>query len=266
MSEESFEVPWKGGGLLRGLFAPAREGRPTVVMAHGITSDRHEDASEEKRGVFDLLSASLQDHGVGSVRFDFSGHGKSDGRQRDVSPGAQADELRAVIQFARGRGAHDIALVGASFGAVATALVASREPALGPIVLVNPVVSLRRTFAEPETAWAKESFNEQGLARLEKEGALLLDGEFEIGSDFVREAREVDSERAFLALTTPTLWIHGTEDTYVSYAIARQTAGAVPDSSFISVVGSEHGFGELSTRKQVVALVSDWLLMSWGRI
>lgn len=48
-----------------------------VLLMHGINADLTEDRSSDKPGLFDLIVEGLSAKGIGSLRFDFRGHGKS---------------------------------------------------------------------------------------------------------------------------------------------------------------------------------------------
>jgi pimeloyl-ACP methyl ester carboxylesterase len=81
-----------------------------VVLVHGggVTC--------EEGGFFTRLAAGLADAGVASLRFDLRGHGKSDGRQKDLTLTTILNDIRVALTSLRdSTGAARLSLLGASF-------------------------------------------------------------------------------------------------------------------------------------------------------
>lgn len=70
--------------------------RATIVMVHGFGTDKHETAH-----YFDDVSTTMIDKNFRVVRFDFSGYGRSEGRQIDASYSKHVGDLNAVLDYAR---------------------------------------------------------------------------------------------------------------------------------------------------------------------
>jgi alpha-beta hydrolase superfamily lysophospholipase len=228
--------------------------RGVVVLAHGITATKEED------GVFTALAEALAHHGFHSLRFDFRGHGESGGAQEDITIMGERKDLAASVEYARSRSPLLLGIVAASFGAVSACCYAESSTDVSCLVLWNPVLDLRKTFLEPELPWAQQSFNPQGFVFLKQHGYLLLDGHFKIGQQLIEEMKHQRPYECLSRLQIPVLTLHGDQDTYVSYDVSCQYGKPNSRSQFVTVPGSEHGFGPIQDRDFVISRTVEWFL------
>ncbi|MBZ4647158.1 MAG: alpha/beta hydrolase [Clostridia bacterium] len=83
------------GLTLRGMIHIPELGKskyPFVAIYHGFTGNKM-----EPQFMFVRLSRELEKAGVGSVRFDFSGSGESDGLFEDMSVSNEIKEAKPVL-------------------------------------------------------------------------------------------------------------------------------------------------------------------------
>lgn len=233
---------------------------PNVLLLHGINSDLHEDASPQKRGFFDELVSELHGLGLGTLRFDFSGHGLSSDVPTGVSIHSEVDDIDRVMSWARGMRLSLHGFVGCSFGACATGAYLSTTEVgqVSALVLANPVVDPFATFFDPGTPWSRETVGLEGLAALQSGKTVLLDGEFPLEQSFLESILAIDVPGALRSIMAPTLIVHGTKDTYVDSRYSEQLAMSMHDAHFIGV-DSEHGFGDLTVRRQVAEMAASFL-------
>jgi pimeloyl-ACP methyl ester carboxylesterase len=226
----------------------------TVIQAHGITADMDEG------GMFVRLADRLAEAGFTVLRFSFRGHGRSGGTQRGVTIAGEMLDLQAVVDYATRRLPGELSMVAASFGAVAVSLSLPWLGArLGRLVLWNPVLDLRRTFVEPELPWGKDNFGPAQQELLSSQGFLLVDGEFELGRVLFEEFRRYRPGESLVASGVPAWVVHGDQDTYVSYDVARDAVAAKPGCWLHTVVGSDHGFDSREREDEAIAVTVDWL-------
>ena len=67
-----FEIKNRDGLKLAGVLEDGDKEKPLVILCHGLTSSK--DSSTYTR-----LAEELNKNSIGSYRFDFHGHGKSEG-------------------------------------------------------------------------------------------------------------------------------------------------------------------------------------------
>jgi uncharacterized protein len=234
---------------------PARGDLGTVVQVHGITVDM-----DEGGGMFVRLAERLTQRGFTVVRFSFRGHGRSGGSQRGVTIAGEMLDLQAVVETAVREWPAPLSIVAASFGAVPVALSLPYLGRLHGLVLWNPVLDLRRTFLEPELPWGLENFGPERQADLHRKGFLLADGEFELGRVLFEEFRHYRPFDCFIAGRTQALVVHGDQDSYVSYAIAKEAAGARDGCELHTVLGSDHGFDSREREDEAIGVTVEWLV------
>ena len=106
---------------------------PTVVMCHGWSRD--------KNGTkYKMLSEELAKNGISSLRFDFYGHGESDGVLNDFTESIGVKNLHHVIRHLQDNGCknNSIGISGSSTGAQVAILYAVRNPEIGALALRAP--------------------------------------------------------------------------------------------------------------------------------
>lgn len=216
------------------------DGADVVVWLHGITVDR-----DEYLGFFREGATRLQTKGVSSIRFDFRGHGESDGTSLDFSIIGQNLDVQAVMRLAErefGAGARTH-FVAASFGAPPAVFMAARYGArVNSISLIAPVLSYKRTFLTPETEWAQELFSAENMQRLEQTGRLHFDPEFCIGPRLVEEMRVLCPASVLATLPQPVLAIHGDQDSMVPYDATVQSCRGLEHVRMVTLKDADHGF------------------------
>lgn len=224
------------------------------ILAHGITSEKTEG------GIFSRQAVKLNQNGISTLQLDFVGHGDSPVKSSEMSIAAEVKDLEAVIdalsEFPK------IFLLAASFGAVPTGLLPIEyKNRMQKICLWNPVLSLKRTFVEPELGWQLANFGKKKLENaLSHNGVLVIDNSFEVGPIFLREVLSLDVLGRYSEFNQPMLVLHGDKDTYVSFDVARDFCDEFSNRKFVPIRGSEHGFGRSEDEKQVIDATTSFIL------
>lgn len=96
---------------------PEGEIKASVIMVHGFGTNKGETA-----GYFDDISKALVNDNFRVIRFDFSGYGKSEGRQEDVCYSKQVDDLKSVWQFVKDNFSENVYIFAQSMGCWVTSI------------------------------------------------------------------------------------------------------------------------------------------------
>lgn len=210
--------------------------RVGAVLAHGITVEKNED------GFYTRLAKVLAEARVPSLRFDFRGHGESDGEPSEMTIKGEIEDLAAAIDHVQELGWKRVAIVGTSFGGGVAVLYAYHHPdKVSCLSLLSPVLDYGRTFLNPETEWAQEWFTHEALRRAKTTGVLDLDG-FPLGAKLLDEFKELNPGTTLLNLAVPALIIHGSDDSMVPFQVAKAVGSRYAHGRFISIQGADHGF------------------------
>ncbi len=207
---------------------------PSVVFLGGFKSDM-----EGTKAL--ALEDWAKREGRAFLRFDYSGHGVSDGAFEDGAIGDWFEDARDVI-MAKTEGPQ--ILVGSSMGGWISLLMAREHP--------EKVAGLVTIAAAPDFTedgyWA--SFDKETRHKLESEGSIAIPSDYGepyvITRRLINEGRERLVLRSPLALPFPTRFLQGTADEAVSTETAirllEHAEGA--DMRLTLVKGADHRFSD----------------------
>ncbi|MEM6905741.1 MAG: alpha/beta hydrolase [Pseudomonadota bacterium] len=231
-----FNRPDKGAIAYHRIAATgAGVGLPPVVFLGGFNSDMTGTKAT-------WLEQWCVTRGRGYLRFDYTGHGQSDGRFLEGSIGQWAgDAADALAGLTEGKQI----LVGSSMGGWISLLLARRSP--------ERVAGLVGIAAAPDFTedlmWAR--FGPEERATLARDGKLMLssegyDEDYAITTHMIEEGRQNFVLRAPLAVNFPVRLLQGSADADVpvSHALRLMEHIEGPDVRLHLVKGADHRFSE----------------------
>ena len=211
-----------------------------AVMVHGISVDHTE------RGYFDLVADKLVARGVACFRLDWRAHGKSAGKQEEMTlTGIMADIYAAALQARKLSGEKKLCLLGASFSGGLTGALCACVPELArSVVLINPLLDYFDRMLVTNGYWSQNGLTPGAARSLNRKGYLTKP------DSFVRLGREMINEFVFFRpldalrqVKAPVLTIHGDKDDVVSCDVAKKWAKYNKRSRFMGVKDCKHGIG-----------------------
>ena len=254
---------------LRGtITTPDDSAQRGVVLVHGGGVTRDEG------GFFTRLAAGLAKSSATVLRFDFRGHGESAGRQEDLTLASVRNDIRAAVAFLRDQIGRPslVSLLGASFsGGNCAAFAAERPDDVERLVLVNPLLNYKKRFIDDKPYWHGDRLDRDEAARLTKDGYLPHSPTFKLGRPLLNEVFHFRHEAVLTAVRSPTLFLHGTEDTFIPVQSSRDAVALVgAPATLVEVEGAQHGIaapddpGYVDPRSQrwqaqAIELVAGWL-------
>ena len=115
-------------------FNPATDRCPMVLLMHGIFSSKDYNPMPS-------LAKALAQAGIASIRFDFDGHGKSEGRMQDMTVEKEIADALAIWEYAKSLPyVTQIGFLGHSQGGVIASMTAGRLAAAGGAVPAGVVL------------------------------------------------------------------------------------------------------------------------------
>lgn len=174
------------------------------------------------------------------LRFDYSGHGVSDGAFVDGAIGDWFEDTLAVLDLIEG----PIVLVGSSMGGWISLLVARERP--------ERVAGLVTIAAAPDftedSMW--DGFSDAQKRDLEREGQVALPSDY--GEPYIITKRLIEEGRGRLVLRAPLVlafpvrFLQGTADEDVDMAVALRLLDHAdsPDMRLVLVDGADHRFSD----------------------
>ncbi|WP_239457564.1 alpha/beta hydrolase family protein [Bifidobacterium pullorum] len=224
----------RDGLRLHGLLERPDDGRPhpLVIMCHGF----HGDLGRDPASLYSRIARRLVAGGVGVLRFDFNGHGRSDGDFSRMDVCNEIEDLIAVLRHARSRAdVTDIRLLGHSQGGVVAGMTAGLyHDVIDRLVLLAPAAALKDdALAGVCMGRRYDPAHIPDLVDVPGAGA--------VGGHYFRIAQLLPIHEVTARFAGPALAIHGEADTVVDPAASRRYGETMPDCAVRLFPGLDHG-------------------------
>ena len=224
---------------------------PMVIFCHGF--------SGTKDGpLFELVADTLQAHGIASIRFDFNGHGESEGEFKDMTVPNEIEDAKKVVEYVRDlRYVSTIAIGGHSQGGVVAAMTAGQlseelgEPAFKAVALMAPAAVLRDDAIRGSTMGKQYDPFDPGEY-------VELWGGLKLGGEYIRTSFSLPIYETAAKYQGPALIIHGNGDRVVPYTYGERFHQIWPKSELVIQEYFDHGFSQNVYR--TTDIVSDYLI------
>jgi uncharacterized protein len=220
------------GNKLVGILSNPKESTdvPIMIMAHGFSSNKEGHTRE-------TLEQRYNEIGVATFRFDFFGHGESDGDFGDITVTEGMDDILEAITFIKSLGYKKIGLWGCSYGGITSILAAGHSKDLFILVLKCPVSDymgkLLAESKEEQEEWKKKGWkpytNSEGKTD-------------KLKYTFFTDQNNENAYNVAKNINIPTLIVHGDADKVVPLEQSKKLASIIPRSKLIIVPGAGHRF------------------------
>lgn len=212
VEREGFSCERDGLTIKGTVFLPkGKTDCPIAVISHGFMANQ----------MFSQIHAqNLAKMGYAAFCFDFCGGtlvGSSDGDSTDMSVLTEAEDLKAVIEFAKEQSYTDeneLVLLGCSQGGFVSAIVAAEmKEEVDALILLYPALCIPDDARSGEMMFAK--FDPQNVPET------FWCGPMKLGRQYVTDVIEMDPYEIINQYTGKVLIIHGNQDETVdiSYAL-----------------------------------------------
>ncbi|MGN0233715.1 MAG: alpha/beta hydrolase family protein [Bacteroidaceae bacterium] len=219
---------------------------PLVIICHGFTAD--------KEGVLlHRLADTLEAHGIASLRFDFNGHGQSEGRFEEMTVPNEIEDAKKVVAYAHSLPwTGQVIMAGHSQGGVVTAMTAAQmgKKSVAGRILLAPAAVLRDDALRGNTFGAQ--YNPQDPPQ-----TIELWGGHKLGGNFIRTAVSLPIYETARNYKGAQLVIHGECDRIVPYTYGERFHQENKKSRFVLLENADHGFGGMEN--QVARLCSEFI-------
>ena len=220
---------------------------PVVIIMHGFMGNK--DGMLEK-----LTSDKLAQNGIATVKFDFNGHGESEGEFSGMTVPNEIEDAKLVYEYVKSLPfVGDIALTGHSQGGVVASMTAGDLGADGVkcVVLLAPAAVLRDDAIRGSTMGARYN-------PLDPPELIPLFGDLKLGGEYIRTAFSLHIYETARKYTGPACIIHGTGDQVVPYTYGERYHYIWPDSELHILHAADHGFSR--NMQEVVDLTVNYLI------
>jgi putative redox protein len=244
----SEKVEFKGahGLVLAGrLDRPDEEPVAYALFAHCFTCSKDVFAAQR-------ICASLAEHGVAVLRFDFTGIGNSEGDFANTSFSSNVEDLVAAADFLRANYQAPKLLIGHSLGGAAVPLAALSIPECIGVATIN---------APFDPAHARHLFAD-AIAAIEADGAAevtLAGRKFTISRNFLHDLQNQMPKKTLHDLHRALLIFHATADKTVNIDNAREIYQAAQHpKSFVALDGADHLISRREDAVYIATMLAAW--------
>ena len=222
----SFEITLPDG------FDTATDRCPMVILMHGIFSSKD-------YGPMPQLAKGLAEAGIASIRFDFDGHGRSEGRKQDMTIEKELADARAVWNYVRCLPyVNAVGLLGHSQGGVIASMTAGRLAAEGSVSPAG-VVLLAPGSVIMEACQGGKFFN----ARFNPQNPpeyIRCWGMYKLGREYLVTTQQLDIYGTAAAYDGPVLLLHGDRDGIVPMWCSERFLQTYGEHATLKVVEGEN--------------------------
>lgn len=234
-----------GQKLAARLDLPAGEVRGYALFAHCFTCTK--DILAAKR-----IAQGLARHGIGVLRFDFTGLGHSEGEFANTNFSSNVADLKAAADFLREAFRAPDILIGHSLGGAAVLAVADEIPEVKAVATIGAPSDVGHVLAQFGSH--VDEINENGEAEV-----VLAGRNFTIRREFIEDATGQTLEAKIAKLGRALLVIHSPIDQTVGIENAGQIFQAAKHpKSFISLDKADHLLSREEDARYVADMIAAW--------
>ena len=217
----------------------SKDTRKCIILCHGVT------VTKDEGGLFTELAEKLSEEGYAVFRFDFRGHGESEGDSVNLTVTGEKRDLESAVKFLKDLRYEDFGAVVASFGGGAISLFVAENPdTIKALILWNSIIDYH-SLLTPELPWPKKYFGEKAMKELEEQGFIKIgSNQFKIGKPLIDELKNLHPWKELQKVSIPILFIHGDKDTYVPYGDSVKYSNLFENASLVTIKGAEHGIDD----------------------
>lgn len=220
---------------------------PGVIICHGL-------AGTKSNRKFVDWSRFLANKGIASLRFDFSGHGESEGEFEKLTIEKEAADLACAFGFLSKQkriNSSKIAIIGHSLGGTVAAVFQAQCQKANALILLAPAMQQKELLLswyskKQIDLWQKEKFVDISRGR--------------VGVGYLNEVWLFDWQKVVEKIASPVLIIHGQNDKEVPLKYSRELFKAIKADKKLAILESvDHGLASYQAKKEILSHSYNWL-------
>jgi len=223
--------------------------KPVIILCHGF--------STSKNGrTYVRLQKVLNKYQISTFRFDFFGHGESEGQFEDITISEAVDDILNAIEFLKSQGYVKIGLVGSSFGGIASLIAASKTNDLFILILKSPVSNYKeKEYATNSKEKLEEWKNKKCKYYVSGDGKKLR-----LNYTFFEDFKNNDGYEAARKIKIPVLITHGDKDKLVPIEQSKKTANLIKNCRLEIIKNADHRYSKPGDFEKMLDLISRFIV------
>lgn len=246
-AQEAVTIQGSVGKLKALVQMPETKGKtcPLVVIMHGFSGNKNEPLHRE-------LADELQRRGIASIRFDFNGHGESEGEFQDMTILNEIEDAKAVIRYAQSQPwVGCISISGHSQGGVVASMVGGElgQKQIRSVLLYAPAAVLRDDALRGNILGAR--FNPDSIPDIVHVWGRPL------GRGYIESVMPLPIYETAVRFEGPACIVHGENDRIVPYTYGACYAREYKHGEWHLQPADDHGFNR--DRPAAVRIGADFM-------
>jgi esterase/lipase len=237
----------------KGQLLAARVELPDKMAPHNFAIFAHCFTCSKNLSAVKAISRSLNNYGIGVLRFDFTGLGESEGAFEDTDFSSNIADLICASDFLTKEYMSPTILVGHSLGGAAVIFAAAQLNGIKAVATIGAPSSpahVQNLFTH-----GRDEIEQQGSAQVSIGGRA-----FTVTKDFLDDIESKNMEKTVKSLRKPLLVIHSPQDTTVGIENAKEIyVAAHHPKSFVSIDGADHLLTKQKDAMYVGNLIAGWV-------
>ncbi|MFH1428019.1 MAG: alpha/beta fold hydrolase [Patescibacteria group bacterium] len=223
--------------------------RPIMILCHGFTASKNS-------STYLRLEEILNKANIATFRFDFFGHGESQGDFSEITVSKAVDSILRAIEYIKFLGYAKIGLFGSSFGGISSIVAASKAADLSLLVLKSPVsdyleVETRRKSKTDIKNWRDKGY----IIDIDSKGEKR-----KLNYTFFEDIKNLDGYEYAKNINLPTLIVHGNKDSTVLIEQSRKTAGIIKNCTLEVINGADHNYTHPGEFDKMINIASKFII------
>jgi len=239
-------IEFDNGVKLVGVLQMPHADAPVIILCHGLASSKD---SATYRGLQEGLSAL----GIGTLRFDFYGHGESEGKFEEFTLSEAVRDVTRAYEELRARFPHaKIGLTGSSIGGAAVYYAAPKLDLMG-VAPICPALRNQQLWKQRAGTAKIKEWREKGFITYTAYSGRKL----KLNYDYYEDAGQYDPAK--VTIDAPVLIVHGDKDRIVPYAESKKLCKE-RGFGLVTIKGADHNFTGDGQRDALISHVIDFFV------
>lgn len=223
--------------------------KPIIILCHGFTTSKD-------NGTNTQLEIILNEKEISTFRFDFFGHGESEGNFAEITISEGVDDTLRAIDYLKSLGYSKIGLFGGSFGGITSIMTAPKTKDLYLLALKCPVSNYKERDLFAKTKEDIEQWKAQGYrTHLTSKGL-----KFRLNYTFFEDYDNNDGYEVAKKIAIPTLIVHGDKDEIVPIEQSIKISKILQNCKLEIIEGAGHHFDGLGQFEKTLDLIVDFIV------